>query len=155
MLITLAVIAGLTVLVVPRLGNGNSSKLRAAASIVMADLGYLQTLNLTNTDQRRMFVLTSDGLGYHLALQASPTTPINHPITKAPHSVTFGQGRFASLSGVSVSAYSLGGDERLSFGTFGQLDQSANATITLTCGVNHLVITIDALTGDATAGNIQ
>jgi len=153
-LAVVAIVAIASALAVPMFKDSNISKLRAAASMVVADLEYAQTDSITHGDALRMFVVGST-TNYSIATVATPTTPITNPVGKAPYSVTFGQGRAASLSGVTISAYSLNGDARLGFGLYGQLDQSSNATITLTCGGRNVVITLNATTGTPTIGTIN
>ena len=59
------------------------------------------------------------------------------------------------MSGVTISSYSLNGDARLGFGLYGQLDQTSNATLTLSSGTHTVVITINATTGTPSVGTIN
>ena len=59
------------------------------------------------------------------------------------------------MAGVTISAFDLDGDDELSFGAYGQPDQSDPATITLGIGDSTLVLTIDQVTGATAIGNVQ
>lgn len=154
LLIVVAIVAIAVALVVPKLRASGATKLRSAASMLVADLEYAQVESISHGTALRVLVVNSTTT-YSIATAAAPTTPITNPIGKLPYSVTFGSDRAASLTGVTISSYSLGGDNKLGFGLYGQLDQAANATITLACEGMSVVITLDAITGVASVGNIQ
>jgi spore coat protein U-like protein len=87
---------------------------------------------------------------YHLARASDTTTPLTHPTSLQPYRITFGQGQAYALAGVQITSVSVGGDNQLKFGAYGQIDQSANATITVACDGETVTVTVDAVTGETT-----
>ena len=139
----------------PTVTDNGPDQLRGAAQMLVADLAYAQAQSLSHADDPRMIVIAADKAGYHLAAKSAPATPITNPVGQRPYVTTFGIGRAASLGKVRFGPVAFNGDDQLGFGGLGQLDQTMNATIMLTAGVRSVVITIDAITGEATVGAIQ
>ena len=154
-LVVIVVIGVVTALIIPRLGTNNATKLIAAASVVMGDLGYAQGESISFPDDLRRFVVDPGGASYYIAAASAPTTPLTNPITKRAYRTTFGTENVTALSGVTISAYSFNGGANLNFGMYGELSQSSAATITLSCGGKTLTLTINATTGVVTVGAIQ
>jgi len=154
MMIIATIVAIIATLAVPMMSSQESTKLRSAASLVVADLEYAQAQTIANSDSPCVVVLNSAST-YTIATTATPLVGITNPIDKQPYVTTFGTGRASALQGVTLSAWSLDGDNKIGFGAYGQLDQTANATITLACNGNTLTITLDATTGMASVGSIQ
>ena len=102
-----------------------------------------------------MLVVDADRGGYIISTRSAPTTPVKDPISKMDNATRFGTGRATGTGNVRVDTYSLGGDNRLSFGALGQLDQATPATIQLACGARKIVITLDPTTGEITTGPLQ
>jgi len=150
MLIVVMIVAIVAAMAVARLGNTSMTKLKAAAAMLTADLGLAQIESIGHAADLRVVVFSTATGTYYLAAASDPDTPINNPMTKGPYRVTFGQGPAHALDGVTLSAISTGGDDRVQFGVYGQLDQAAAATITLTCGEESLVLTVHAVTGEVT-----
>lgn len=151
-IIILGIIANLSVAM---FGNVDTTKLRSAAELLEADLSMARVESLTHSDDLRVAVFDPSNHRYHLAAASAPGTPLTNPADKQPYVVTFGAGRALKLDGVTISAVSLGGDNQLQFGQYGQLDQPNDATITLAAGSSTLTITLDAATGETTLGPIQ
>lgn len=154
MMIIATIVAIIATLAVPMMSSPQSTKLRSAATLLVADLEYAQSRTIANGDSPCVVVINSSTT-YTIATAATPLVGITSPIDKQPYVTTFGTGRATALQGVTISAWSLGGDNKIGFGPYGQLDQTANATITLACNGNTLTITLDATTGMASVGNIQ
>lgn len=154
MMIVVTIAAIIATLATPMFSAQESNKLRAAAQLLVADLEVAQTECLTHGNALRVVVVNSTTT-YTLATVATPAVALTNPTTQQPYVTTFGTGRASNLSGVTISSYSLNGDNKIGFGVFGQLDQTANATFTLACGTNTLVVTLDATTGMASVGSIQ
>ena len=110
---------------------------------------------MSHADDPRLLVIDPDNLGYRITTRSAPAIPVTNSVGGVPHVTRFGSDRAAALANVKVGTYSLGGDDRLSFGALGQLDQSATATIKLVCGSHSIVISVDATTGEITTGAIQ
>ncbi len=148
----LAIVAAMAV---PRIGDTATAKVRSAAQVLAADLAFAQVESIAHSDDLRLVVLDPTNHRYHIAKASATATPVTNPISKQPYRVTFGQSDAASLAGVTISSSSVGGDNQLKFGAFGQIDQAANATITLSCDGFSCTLTIHATTGAVTIGDIQ
>lgn len=135
-------------------GDQDTVRLRGAADVLAADIGYAQSESIARGDDPRVLAIESDGSGYRIALRRTPASPLNHPIDKQPFRTTFGQGRAAQLPGVVVDQYSLGGDNLLGFGIYGQLDQATPATIRLATATKAITLTIAPSTGEVSIGQI-
>lgn len=149
------ILAILGALTVPMMGQSNADQLRAAADMLIADLAYAQVQSITHSDDPRVVVFDSAGHGYRIAAASEPDMPIDHPADHEPFEVIFGQRRAANLQGVTIQSYDLGGDDRIAFGPYGQLDQTTPATLTLAAKGLTLPLTIDPVSGEASVSQIQ
>lgn len=154
-MIVVAIVAIAAALVVPRFGDSSVTRLRAAAKLVAADMAFAQVGSIAHADDLRVVVFHADGGGYFIAAASDPAMPITNPVGNVPYRVTFGQGRAQALAGVVITATGVGGDDQLQFGAYGQLDQPAAATVTLTAGAASLTVTLDPVSGEATIGQIN
>lgn len=136
-------------------GDTNVTQLRAAVQMLVADLEFAQMESVAHGEDSRIVVFDTTNQTYHLGTQADPTTPITNPTDGKPYTVQFGEGRAYQLPNVTISGYALDGDDQLAFGVYGQLDQSAAATITLAASGRTVTITLDPVTGEASVGSIQ
>lgn len=150
MMIVLLIISIAASLVVPKLGEDAGTKLAEAARLLTADLGAAQIDSITHGDAPRIVVFDTDNHTYRIATVADPDTPVNNPIGNVPYTVTFGSGRARGLDGVTFSALTVGGDDQLGFGIYGQLDQAEDAVITLACDGSTITVTVQSSTGDVT-----
>ncbi len=148
MVVLILAIAG--ALAIPQFGSTELAKLRAAAEMVAADIAFAKIDSLAHGDDPRVIVFDSTNERYHIAAQSDPSTPLTNPVGQTPYMTTFGQGRANALSNVEIDSYSLDGDDMVGFGLFGQLDQTDDATITLSADSATMIITIDATTGTTT-----
>ncbi len=155
LVIVVLVLAIAAALAVPMIGNTAPTKLKAAASILAADLAYAQIESIAHGDDRRLLVLDNPSDTYHIAAVSDPASPITHPITKQPYLIDYGSGQAESLVGVTIDSYSLNGDDQLGFDIYGSLDQPTDATITLGCDGLTVTITADANTGETVIGGIN
>lgn len=153
-LIVTLIIAIAATLTVPMIGSTSTAKLRAAATILEADLAYAQVESMAHADDTRVLVFNSDKKTYHVAAASDTATPITNPIGNTPYTTTFGSSRAANLQGVTIDSHSLDGDNILGFGIYGQLDQTTDATITLLAEGKRIELTIDANTGEVTTSDI-
>jgi prepilin-type N-terminal cleavage/methylation domain-containing protein len=154
-MVTLTCMAIAMAIVMPALGDRSADQLRGAAQMLIADLEYAQSESMSHGDDPRVLVVESDKAGYHIGTKSAPGTAVANPLGGMPYVTRFGLGRANALTGVRVSAYSLGGDDQLGFGVLGQLDQTVAATITLQCGNRSVVVTVDPTTGEASAGVVK
>ncbi len=155
--LVIGVIAGLAA---PMAGQNNTTRLREAAKLLVADLAFAQNESITHGDDLRLLVFDTDDHSYYLAAASDPETPLINPVTRRPYVTRFGEGRAAQLQGVTIQALSMDGDsgatdDRVGYGIYGQIDQAADATITLASGGSTITITIQASTGETTIGTLN
>jgi len=155
LLIVLLILAILAAMAVPMMGATDVNRLRGAARVLVADLGYAQIESITHADDLTLVIFDAAEHRYRLARVSDPDTAINNPVGNTPYEVTFGQGRAAEFVGVTIQGYSLDGNDRIQFGPYGQLDQTTAATITLGCNGRTLTITIDPIMGEASIGPVE
>lgn len=139
----------------PRLGSTDESRLRLAAGLIIADLEFTQSESIAHPDDLRRVSFNTSTAAWSILSASGNTTPITDPITRKPYATTFGNDRAATLKDVTIKTISVGGDSDLGFGVYGQLDQTAAATVTLACGARSVTITIDPITGEAAVGAIK
>lgn len=157
-LIVVVVLAIAAAAATARMGKTHGQKLVSAAQLLAADLAFAQVESITKGEDPRVVVFTTTNgspHSYHIAAAGTPDTPITNPVGKQPYKVTFGFGRAAALDGVTISGQSVGNDGKLGFGLYGQLDQTTNATLTLACDGKSITLTVNAVSGEVTIGNVQ
>ena len=154
-MIVLVILSILVVLAIPSFGDTDVSRLQAAANLLAADLAAAQFESIAHGDDLRVVVFDTTNHRYHVAASSDTATPITNPGDNLPYLVEYGAGRAGSLAGVTISGLSVGGDDQLQFGVYGELDQSTAATITLSSGGLSVTITIDPVSGDTAIGNIS
>lgn len=154
-MIVLTILAIAVVLAVPMFSQTDVSKLRGAARLLQADLGFAQIESVSHGDDPRVMVFDTVNNLYHIAASSDPATPIINPAGGAPYVLEFGLGRATGMDGVTISALSVGGDDQLQFGIYGELDQSTPATMTLSLGGKSVTITVDPDTGDTSVSDIN
>lgn len=152
MIIVVMIIAIAAALAVPQLGNTASSKLSAAASMFVADVGFAQVECMSHSEDLRVLVFDNASDTYHIAAASDTATPITNPITHQAYLIDYDTVASKSLQGVTIDSYSLGGDDELSFNVYGALDQATDATITLGCDGMSVTVTVDADTGECIIG---
>lgn len=153
-LIVVLIVGIMAGLALPMMAQTDSSRLRAAADLLVADLAYAQIESIAHSEDPRVMVFDTTDHGYHIAAASDTATPINNPVGNVPYEVVFGQGRAVELSGVTIDTLDVGDDDQLQFGIYGQLDQAAAATITLAVGSKLLDLSVDPINGDVTVGAI-
>lgn len=150
LVIVVAILGILAAMALPMMGQTESARLRAAADLLIADLGYAQIESIAHGDDLRAVVFDQALNRYYLAAMSDLDTPIQNPATRLPYVASFGEGRAAELRGVTLQSVSVGGDNVLGFGLYGQLDQPGMAAVTLACGQRRLVLSIDPISGEVT-----
>ena len=154
-LIVVTILGIVTSLVIPTVSNTDVTRVRSAAQMLLADLQYAQIESIAHGDDGRVVVFNSTTNTYHIGTASAPDTPIDYPAGGGPYSTQYGSGRAYHLEGVTINGFSLGGDNELGFGIYGQLDQTTPATITLGAGANTITISLDPPTGEITVGPIM
>ena len=153
-LMVVLIIAIMAAVAVPQLASDEGTRLRAAAQIVMADLAFAQVESISHSDDLRVVVFDTVNHGYSIATVSDTGTPVANPIGGQPYSVLFGTGSASGAKGVTIQSVTVGGDDILGFGAYGELDQTTAATIVLASGGLTVTITVDAVTGETTIGTI-
>lgn len=154
-MITVTILAIIGALAAPMLSPNHTTKLRSAASLLAADLDACRAESIAHGEDTRVIVFDTDAEAYHLAPSSDPNTPLDHPTSGGEYTVQFGITETAQLKGVTIQSVSVGGDDQLGFGIYGQLDQTTDATITLESGGITLTLTLDAATGEVSIGELQ
>ena len=149
LLIVIMIMAIAAAVAMPMMGETDSTRLTCAARLLVADLDFAKMESITHADDPRVVVFDQGTHSYHIAASSAPSTPITNIIANQPYTVQFGTGRAAKLTGVTIQSYSLDGDNQLEFGSFGQLDQTTTATITLQAGSATITVQIDPISGEA------
>ncbi len=145
----LAIIAGLAA---PMFADRPQDRLSAAARLLASDLAYAQADTLTHTDDPRVVVFDKTNDAYHLAATSALSTPLTRVADQQPYMIDFGDPPQEHLAGVTLGTLSVGGDDELGFGPYGELDQAADATIVLEDSGESVTVTVDADTGEARVG---
>jgi prepilin-type N-terminal cleavage/methylation domain-containing protein len=154
-MIVVTILAIAAALAVPMIGDTSSTKLRGAASMLVADLSFAQVESIAHGDDTRLIVFDNPNDTYHIAAASDNTTPITNPINGQPYLISYGSGSTNSLVGVTIDSYTLDGDDELGYGVYGSLDQTTDATITLGCDGRSVTLTVDAETGESVIGAIN
>jgi type II secretory pathway pseudopilin PulG len=142
-------------LVLPSMSNTASTRLAAAADMIIADLEFAQTQTLARADDPRLLVFDPSSASYFVAARSDPATPLVNQVGGEPYLVHFGTGRGAAAAGVGFGGLEVGTDNALGFGAVGQLDQTTVAAVRLECEGRRLEITLDPVTGSASVSHIQ
>ena len=153
-LIVVMILGIVAALAAPMFGDVNTSKLRAAAQILAADLAFAQAESITHGQDTRVVVFDTTDHAYHLAANSDTATALTNPVGGGDYRVTFGSGSAHALDGVQITAVSVGGDDTLGFGMYGNLDQGADATVTLSIDGQSITVTLDADTGESSIGDL-
>lgn len=149
LLIVIVLLAIAATLAMPLVADTDATRLRAAARLLATDLAFAQIESITHADDPCVVIFDQANASYSLARSSAPGTPITGPITNQPYVTQLGSGRAAELAGVSIQSHSLDGDDRVEFGMFGQIDQTAAATVTLQAGTLSMTVRIDPTSGEA------
>jgi len=155
MIIVTAIMGIGAAMVIPSLGSTNVSRLKGAAEVLTADISFAQVESISHGDDLRFMVFDTTNHSYYIAAASDLNTPITNPVGNAPYKVTFGEGHAKQFEGVTIQAVSVGGDDRLGFGMYGELDQGTDATITLASGGKTVVITVSPFSGEVSCGSIN
>jgi prepilin-type N-terminal cleavage/methylation domain-containing protein len=166
MMIVVIIVGIVAAIGLPMLSGDETTKLISAADMFGADVAFAQIESVTHGDDPRGMVFDTEAQRYIITTagaiataigaghDAIDATPINNPVGNAAYDTTFGLGRAHVMQGVGIASVTVGGDDQLQFGLYGQLDQTTNAVVTLTAGDWSIDITIDAINGEAAIGQV-
>lgn len=161
LMIVVAILGIIGAIALPMFRGTHTTRLRSAAKVLAADLDATRAESIAHGEDLRFLVVDpDDNTTWYLAAASDTTTPIDHIDTGQPYTRTLGESALHQLAGVSLSAYDLDtvsetNDNKLGYGLYGQLDQTTNATFTLSSGGDTITLTVDAETGDVTIGEIE
>lgn len=141
-------------LALPMMSDTGRTRLREAADLLIADLAYAQIESISHGDDPRLMVFDTTNNGYYIAASSDDTTPITNPMGNLPYRVIWGESTTVYLNGVTIDTLTVGGDDQLGFGIYGELDQTSNAVITLACEGYKLDLTLDTVNGEVSVGSI-
>ncbi|HUU82225.1 MAG TPA: prepilin-type N-terminal cleavage/methylation domain-containing protein [Phycisphaerae bacterium] len=133
-LIVVIVIGIAAMVTLPMLSEAHTTRLKTAARLLVADLGFARVESLARPDDPCVVVFDRPNNAYTIARASHPTTPITNPADGKPYVTQYGIGRALELAGVTIQGYSLDGndqlgfsaDARLTFGADGPLGFSAD-----------------------------
>jgi prepilin-type N-terminal cleavage/methylation domain-containing protein len=150
LLVTLTVIATLSVLIIPTFQDDAQLRVMAAASLLASDIEYAQVLSVSQPDDPVVVQFDTANATYWLAYADAPEEPLIRPDTGDPYLVEFGAGRGEPALDVSIWLIDLP-DDRLSFDSNGGLvDFNTEPRIILGQGEHYRTLSIAATTGSLT-----
>ncbi|MCP4247272.1 MAG: prepilin-type N-terminal cleavage/methylation domain-containing protein [bacterium] len=153
-LLLVMVIAGIVAaMALPMVGDTDTTRLTGAARLLIADLGFAQVESIAHPDDPCVVVFDNGSDSYMVTHSSDTATAITNPADGKAYTTAYGTGRAAELTGVTIQSYSLNGDDELGFGTFGQLDQTTPATVTLAAGGSTITIQLDPTSGEASVSS--
>lgn len=156
-LIVAVVLSIAAVIAAPLVTESGQTRLLSAARLLMADLAFAQSESVAHPDDAYgvRFDHASDSYSVvHNAgsppFDCNAATVVTDPVTNQPYTTLMGgSGRGSQLAGVTIqNSLSLGGDDCIVFGEFGQTDQTTTASVTLAAGGGTLTIQIDPVSGE-------
>ena len=150
LLIVIVILALVATLAFPMFADQDATRVQGAIRLLAADLGFAQLDSIAHPDDRCVVSFNQGAGSYTLARSSTSTTPITEPVTGQPYVTQFGTGRAAEMNGVVIQSYSLGGDDKIIFGPYGELDQSAPATVQLRRGAVSVTVQLDPTSGEVT-----
>ena len=145
MMITVVVMAIVVAVAVPSLSTNDKARLVGAANMVASDIEYAQSVALADPNDPGVFKTSADGTGYWVAPALDPDTPILDMFSNDPHTITFGQGVAAELTGVTISVAEVSGE--VQFDGFGRLAGMVDITVTVSNAGGSMDILVKASTG--------
>lgn len=150
MLVSLAVIAGLSVLIIPSFQDDSQLRVMAAAAVLASDIEFAQVQSISQPDDPVIVQFDVDNNRYWLAYADDPGSPLLRPDTGAPYLVEFGVGRGRAAQDVAIALLDMEND-RLTFDANGALDDfTAQPQIILARDGRFLTLSIAATTGTIT-----
>ena len=153
-MIVVTVLGIIGAIAAPMLTPNDATKLRAAASILAADLDACRAESIAHSEDPRAIVFDTDNNTYHLAAVSDTDTPLTNVSNATPYTVTSGRGDTEHLNGVTILAAGTGDDDRITFGVYGQLEELTDSVIYLQAGDSNIPIFIDNASGEVTIGDL-
>ena len=155
MVIVASILGISAAMVIPTLGATDVSRLKGAAEVLAADLSAAQVESIAHGDDIRLMLFDTENDTYYIAATSDTDTPITNPIGNAAYQVVFGQGSATQFKGVTIQSVSVGGDDMLGFGVYGELDQTTAATITLANNGKTITLSVEPYSGEVSIGEVE
>ncbi|MBL8746153.1 MAG: hypothetical protein JNK58_07335 [Phycisphaerae bacterium] len=150
LMLTIAILAIISVVAAPSLRPNDSLKLISAATILAADLEYAQSATLEHPADPTVVRIDAEKKTYWLARASDPESPINRP-DGSPYEVVFGAGANNYLAGIGLSAKELPASA-VTFDAFGRLTHPDDAILTITSPSGDLNVRVVSATGSVYIG---
>ena len=146
LMMVVSILAIVASIVVPLVGNDESSRLRAAAELLAADIEDVQAKALVEPEAPGCLVIDGDGSGWRLVHAEAPDQPLLGPDGR-PVRRAFGSDALAGCPGLSISAEGLPGSG-LRFDDQGAPTAlSETLSFELRGGENRMYVRVSASTG--------
>ncbi len=147
LLTALAIMAVLSALVVPLLGDDDALQIDVARRLLISDLEHAQILAITNPEKSIGLVVDEDGQGWHIASLEDSAIPLSDSITGELLEIDLGSGPASSADTVFVE---INVDSNVvSFNQYGGLsDFTQSLQCTITSGDKIAIVSVNPSTGN-------
>jgi len=155
-LVVIVILGIASAMIIPQLGSRDDLIVSASARMMMADLIYAQ--NRAISLQKPHYV-RFDGQQYTVS-DSTTITPITHPVSQNPFTVTFGEAG-SNLQNAKLDSWGFGGPAIIGFDEMGSpfaydgvgtssLGSAGTIAISNSSGSMKLTISVEAFTGETT-----
>src|SRR5262249_35161651 len=134
LMISVVVLAIVTMLVIPDDKGAAAQELDSAAGRLQADVAFARSRSVARPDEPVVLKIDPTNNRYWIAKQSSPDTPITHPLTGMPYLVQFGNSGVPDGKHITLQTLDLGGDNVLAFDSSGATDQATAAVLKVSVG---------------------
>jgi len=149
-LVTLTVIAALSVVIIPAFQDDAQLRVMAAAAVLASDIEFAQVQSISQPNDRIIVQFDTANSRYWLAYADDPNSPLLRPDTGEPYLVEFGVDRGRAADDVSIWLVDVE-DDRLSFDANGGMqDFTALPQIILGRNSQYRTLSVAASTGTIT-----
>ena len=119
-----------------------------AADKLESDIAYARSLAISDPSDPAVLKMDLNHNRYWIAKSSDPNTPIQHPLTKQPYTVSFGATGSSATSHVQLTANDFGTDQSIQFDGTGTIDQQSGATVQMAAGDSQCEISIQPTAAD-------
>jgi len=155
-LMVVLILAISSAIIIPQIGTRDDLKAAAGARVMMADMIWAQ--NRAISTQQKQYLIFS-GQSYTIWYKnSSGTLTLNtNPVTQSTYTTSFGVAN-TPLADVSIGTGNFAGQTSLCFDEMGtpygydgttETAMTGSGSIQVNCGAQHLTITIEGYTGEA------
>ena len=104
LMLSIAILAILSALASPMLGNNTALQLDVAKRLLLSDLEYAQILAISYPEEEVVVVIDASGDGWHIASIENLTIPLEDTVTGEPLITTFGVGSATAVQNVYATS---------------------------------------------------